>query len=103
MKYCNHCGNQVLDEAVICPKCGCSPGGATQPIASPISTEEDKVNGGLMVASILIPLVGIILAILKWKETPNAAKSYLTAAIIAWVVGAILIGIIYGSAFASFY
>ncbi len=26
MKYCNKCGNQLLDEAVICPKCGCSVG-----------------------------------------------------------------------------
>lgn len=23
MKYCSHCGNQVLDEAYMCPKCGC--------------------------------------------------------------------------------
>ena len=23
MKYCTHCGNEVLDDAVICPKCGC--------------------------------------------------------------------------------
>lgn len=21
--YCKHCGNKVLDEAVICPSCGC--------------------------------------------------------------------------------
>jgi len=101
MKFCNHCGAQVMDEAVICPKCGCSPGGTTQNTA--ITPEEDKANGGLMAVSILIPLIGIILAIVKWKETPNAAKSYLTAAIIAWVVGAIFIGIIYGTAFAAFY
>lgn len=23
MKYCRNCGNQLVDEAVICPKCGC--------------------------------------------------------------------------------
>ena len=23
MKYCSHCGNEVVDEAVVCPKCGC--------------------------------------------------------------------------------
>lgn len=23
MKYCNMCGNELFDEAVICPKCGC--------------------------------------------------------------------------------
>lgn len=24
MKYCTHCGKQVLDDAIICPGCGCS-------------------------------------------------------------------------------
>ena len=23
MKYCSHCGNELLDEAVVCPRCGC--------------------------------------------------------------------------------
>lgn len=23
MKYCSHCGNEVVDEAFVCPKCGC--------------------------------------------------------------------------------
>lgn len=24
MKYCQHCGNELVDEAIVCPKCGCS-------------------------------------------------------------------------------
>ena len=28
MKYCSKCGNELLDEAVICPKCGCAAGPA---------------------------------------------------------------------------
>lgn len=27
MKYCEKCGNQLLDEAVMCPKCGCAVAG----------------------------------------------------------------------------
>lgn len=23
LKYCSKCGNELMDEAVICPKCGC--------------------------------------------------------------------------------
>ena len=23
MKYCSHCGKEIMDEAVICPSCGC--------------------------------------------------------------------------------
>ena len=30
LKYCSKCGNELLDEAVICPKCGCAAGGADQ-------------------------------------------------------------------------
>lgn len=26
MKYCSKCGNELMDEAVICPKCGCPAG-----------------------------------------------------------------------------
>ncbi len=26
MKYCTHCGAELADEAVICPKCGCAVG-----------------------------------------------------------------------------
>lgn len=26
MKYCEKCGNELFDEAVLCPKCGCSAG-----------------------------------------------------------------------------
>ena len=24
MKYCKHCGKEIMDEAVICPNCGCA-------------------------------------------------------------------------------
>ena len=27
MKYCSQCGAQLVDEAVVCPKCGCAVGG----------------------------------------------------------------------------
>lgn len=33
MKYCSQCGAQLVDEAVVCPKCGC----AVDPYASPKS------------------------------------------------------------------
>ncbi len=30
MKYCSKCGNELLDEAVICPNCGCETGYQTK-------------------------------------------------------------------------
>ncbi|MBE7040093.1 MAG: zinc-ribbon domain-containing protein [Ruminococcaceae bacterium] len=26
MKYCSKCGKEIMDDAVICPGCGCSQG-----------------------------------------------------------------------------
>lgn len=33
MKYCSKCGNELFDEAIICPKCGC-----------PVSDSGDSVS-----------------------------------------------------------
>lgn len=30
MKYCQHCGKEILDEAIICPGCGCSTQGTAK-------------------------------------------------------------------------
>jgi len=38
MKYCSHCGNELLDEAIICPKCGCAVEGSKK-------SAEEIVNG----------------------------------------------------------
>ena len=46
---------------------------------------------GLGIVSFLFPIVGIILAISKWKTTPKAAKTYLICAIASWVVSFFLI------------
>ena len=37
MKYCSHCGNEVVDEAVVCPSCGCK----IESTSSGIIIEED--------------------------------------------------------------
>ena len=53
MKYCSKCGNQVVNEAVICPKCGC-------PIAE---LQTQKTNGWAIAGFILSffePLLGFI-------------------------------------------
>lgn len=52
--------------------------------------EEDKTNVGLVILSVLIPIVGIILWAVKKKETPKAAKSYGLAGLIVIIVNVIL-------------
>ena len=86
MKYCSKCGTELVDEAIVCPNCGCTVEGyaPAQPAV------EDKVSVGLCVLSAFIPLFGIIYWPLKHKETPKKAKACGITAIISWVVSFIL-------------
>ena len=55
--FCWRCGNEVVDEAYICPNCGCLVGGRD-------AVEEVKYKNGIAVAgficSFFIPLLGWI-------------------------------------------
>lgn len=62
MKYCSKCGNELHDDAVICPKCGC-PIGNTQHKTiidenARVTAKKDLFTGLLLnIFSIVIPLV----------------------------------------------
>lgn len=79
MKYCEHCGRELMDNAVICPGCGCA-----------LSTmEEDKPNVGLNVLSVFIPIVGLVLYCVWNSKTPKKAKSVGLCALISFIVGVV--------------
>ena len=40
MKYCSQCGKELVDEAVVCPNCGCA-------VQAPANQQEDKPSTGL--------------------------------------------------------
>lgn len=77
MKYCSHCGKEVLDEAVVCPNCGCSVSA---------SHEADIPSTGLNIISFLIPLVGLILYLVNKDKTPIKAAAIGKWALIGFVV-----------------
>lgn len=81
-KFCSHCGNELVDEAVICPKCGVSTG------QNSVVGNNNNASNGMATAgfilSFFIPLLGLIFSILglkKVKET-NTGKGLSTAGII---------------------
>lgn len=41
MKYCSKCGRELMDEAVICPGCGCEVEGARRGVNVPRYTKDD--------------------------------------------------------------
>lgn len=67
--YCQHCGQEVREDAVVCIHCGCSVNTANQ---SP--KEEDKKDKLLAEVSFLIPIVGLIIYCSDKDEKPIRAK-----------------------------
>lgn len=83
MKYCQKCGAEIYDEAVICPKCGCQ-----QPTAKPVpANEEGEKYTGLIILSVLIPLAGLIIFCVNNNTYPVKAKNCGLAALISFAVG----------------
>ena len=70
MKYCTHCGKELVDEAVVCPGCGCGVAGGAQ-----VNSEEDIPSGGLNVISFLLPMIGLVFYILYHETTPIKAAT----------------------------
>ena len=81
-KFCSNCGNELADQAVICPKCGVSTG------QNAVAGNNNNTSNGMAIAgfvlSFFVPLLGLIFSILglkKVKET-SAGKGLATAGII---------------------
>ena len=90
MKYCSQCGKELVDEAVVCPNCGCA-------VQAPINQQEDKPSTGLNILAFLFPLIGLILFLCFQKTTPVRAKAIGKWALDGFVVGvalSILVGIL---------
>ena len=84
MKFCSKCGKELMDEAVICPNCGCP----VEKNVAPQENPEDKVSVGLCILSALIPIYGVIYWPVKHKVTPKKALACGIVGIISWVVSA---------------
>ncbi len=100
MKFCSKCGKEIMEEAVICPNCGCS---VSTPTTTPNVTDHDEISVGLVILSILIPLFGIIYWAVKAKETPKKAKACGIAGLISWGVSIIFSVIFSAATFSSIF
>ncbi|MBQ2933385.1 MAG: zinc-ribbon domain-containing protein [Clostridia bacterium] len=60
MKFCTHCGKELLDEAVICPGCGCAVSGKSA--AAPKSNESllDTLAQRLNTNAIIWLVIGVL-------------------------------------------
>jgi len=81
--FCPHCGEQIAEQAEICPKCGVRVKGS--------NNSDDKPNIAVNLLSFCcIPILGIIMFFV-WKGTkPKAAKSALIWSIIPMIIWFVL-------------
>ena len=62
MKFCEKCGNQLLDEAVMCPKCGCAVA-SKQPTAEQNKKAKNQLLGVIFIilgVAILVTTVSLV-------------------------------------------
>ena len=110
MKYCSHCGKQVLDDAIICPGCGCSVqygntgndgfskgnniNNAPQNQVPPVVDTYSGLSVGGLILAFFEPLIGLILSIIAHNEAKRIgsqkSRSMSTAGII---ISAVIMGL----------
>lgn len=102
--FCPSCGQPNPDEAKFCGKCGGAVSAATAPKASQVTSDAPKDTGvispgmknGMIAASIILPIVGIVVGIMFMLDAnpakKEAGKLWLIIGIIAAVVWAALLG-----------
>ena len=56
MKYCSKCGNELFDEAVICPKCGC-------PVNDGKSVKERPDLGSKVKTALVLNIIAFVIAL----------------------------------------
>ena len=103
MKFCSKCGKEIMDEAVICPGCGCAV--SDSPVAAKPAVA-DEVNIGLCVLSFFIPLFGVIYWPLKHKETPVKAKACGIVGLVSWglnIIFSIIYAVIMGGVMSEYW
>jgi uncharacterized membrane protein YvbJ len=101
MKFCSKCGNELVDEAVVCTKCGCAVVSST-PQTSSVVNQDDEVSIGFCVLSVLVPLFGVIYWAVKNKETPKRAKACGIAGLVSWGVS-LIFSILWSAIFSSMF
>ena len=79
--FCKACGNEVLNTAVICPKCGSATDGETP--GSPAA--KSLITWG-WVTAILFPIIGVILGIvITVKKNYGHGIGIIVTSLCSWI------------------
>lgn len=94
MKYCFNCGNELRDEAVVCPHCGC----ATEKYNNNKKTDDNSISALAIVGlvlSFLIPIAGLVCSIIAFKNAGVQGNgSSRTFALVGIIISSVVLGIL---------
>lgn len=65
MKYCTHCGAELLDEAVMCPKCGCAVANFGSTSLKPVSDTARPGWDACAIVGFILSVVSCVLSVLN--------------------------------------
>lgn len=68
MKYCEKCGNQLMDEAVLCPKCGCPAGKSQKEQATDEKAKTTGVATLCLLGAVAIIIITVLVAIAQYNN-----------------------------------
>lgn len=97
--FCSKCGNEIDNEALICPKCGCATANMVnmnaQKAAAAQTEETSTLATCAIVFAILMPIVGLILGIIGTVKYKNEAykKKSISAIVLSIALWAIYFSI----------
>ena len=94
MKYCQNCGAQIDDKAVICVHCGVQ-AQPNQNTNSNAVNPNDSSSFGMALLGFFIPIVGFIMYAMNRATSPLKAKSSLKGAIVGMIVNFVSVIIFY--------
>lgn len=80
--YCSKCGEEIMDQAVICPKCGCETNVKKSQYEYP---DEPKTGMGVLFA-LLLGVIGLIIGICLYKDGSVARKTFIKGWLITFGV-----------------
>ena len=68
MKYCQKCGSQLFDEAVMCPKCGCPAEKAQMEKPNNEKTKRTAYATLCFLAAAAIVVITILIAVAQYNR-----------------------------------
>ena len=80
--YCGDCGKKLNSNSKYCPYCGSRVASENVTV---VNSNEDSVNVLLVIASFLVPILGVVLFVIYKDKKTKTSKAYGIAALVGFI------------------